>query len=411
MEEMLVEMQQEPASLDAWLPMASVLADDFKNAIQAVAPVVGQSSLRVLNGLCLQFSGDSLSVAGTDLTVAVKFRVDAMVSEPFETVADARLLREYVGKLGSGERCEFVYHRSVLQIRAGSVADLRCMPASEFPLIQTPEGRVTTFPAEIIAASLKLVAKAAAPPGSARPMLEVVQAKVIKDSGAVRLASVDGFRVHSATVVPSGPVGFEEILVPEAAAKLVAAVYSKLRSRPEHVILEVSDRYAVWYMGDGLVTSVLVDAQFPGVDRITPGPEALGFRVRVGAAVFRTAVEQARVFAEVITGNTKRIEKVVFTLFAGDKDDWYLKLETSDPARGTCETVLPVVMEVDNLSNGATKATALFGLNASYVLDVLPDDDGDEVVMDLEKPAEKPLVVFRHAMREDFLGLVMQLAL
>ena len=260
--------------------------------------VAGKSTKKIFE--CLRIvSGDrGVEFAGTDLEVAIRYRMDEDVEvvEPGEAVVPAQLLANVLREIGDETVSIAVARRKLTLETDGGFFELECEDPVQYPEI--PE-----FPASgacaVAATDLReLVHKTvfAAGKEAARFVLNGVKLSVGKDR--LRFVATDGRRLAMLDRPVERTNGRE-------GREATAIVGVKGLQHFERVSAEVdgsvdlalADRFVAIRTARAEVTARVMDGAFPDVDQIVPKDVPNAASVPVG--VLHSRLKQARQFASV----------------------------------------------------------------------------------------------------------------
>lgn len=376
------------------------LADGLKTAGRAIS---GKATLPVLSHVLIEAKQHSdgpgyLSVAGTDLEIALRTRVPARVEEPGATTVPARLLQNLMStwRQEADVRAELDAESQTLGLQSdGASASVKGINANEYPDIKDPsEWDNVGLDAYDFREALDRVVFAAAADGS-RPILTGVYMHTEGD-GLV-LVAADGFRMSTVEmdadiedvdalerglIVPAQ--GLRELarLVP-GAGKPVRVAFRP--GQPAQVAFVVYDK-------DGeaqtVLTSQLIDGNFPNYRQIIPKNRAL--TVTGETWEIQNAVQGAMVFAS----HAANIVRVYFR--EGEMMAEGMSSEMGrQEARVDVETEGRMLDETRSGDSGKPGALGAIAVNGAYCLDGLKAvGSAEEVRIEMTTPTS-PLTLRR----------------
>jgi DNA polymerase-3 subunit beta len=250
----------------------------------AVANTVipAKSTKPILSNVCLVATSDALELVGTDLDVAVRYRVeDVKVSEPGTAVIPARTALEFVRDL-SGDTVELASSDNALTITAGSdVARLVTADPDEFPVVarfpdrgalQVQGGTFTRLVGQTIFAAAREQGRYA----MHGILLEI-------EEGKLRMVATDGRRL----AVSESAIEFKgegkpykrPVIVPTKGMQLFCRVITDPLSE---IQITFEDTQAGVKTRRAEVFARLLDGEFPRYNAVIPQESANSFEADAG---------------------------------------------------------------------------------------------------------------------------------
>lgn len=222
-------------------------------------------SLPVLGGLKIQATLDNkVRVTGTDLELTLVTVGDAMADTPGTAVLPARLTTDIIRSLEPGVVTLTVEDDNCVIKGGRSDFQVRCLPADEYPRLTDPDlSTGTLVDAQAFAAALKQVTPAASN-DDARPILTGVL--LTGKDGDLRLVATDSYRLAVRDLAGVGRLQEHDALIPAHAMAEVA----RLVGKNEKVNVIFDERQVSFAIGDTVLTSVLIEGEFPPYERLIP---------------------------------------------------------------------------------------------------------------------------------------------
>lgn len=351
-----------------------VLADAVTTAGRAVSSRGG--SLPVLSGVRAELKGDLLTVTGSDLDLTVRATVAVDGQEDGVAVLPARLASDIVRALDPGG-VEVAAKGDEAEITSGaSQFVVRLMPAEEFPQLPAPAGDAVTVPAPAFAQAMRQVVPAASN-DDARPILTGVL--LTAETDGLRMVATDSYRLAvrdltGLTVLSEG----QSVLVPKRALEELGRVLGET----EELTLRLGERDASFEAGSVVVTTRLIDGEFPNYRNLIPASQPN--TLTVGREALLESLRRVRIMAKDAT-------PVRLTM---GSDGVEVAAITQDV--GEAHEALPAGFEGDDLT---------VAFNPEYLINGIEVSTGDEIrlqTVDALKPA-----LIRSQGTEDFLYLLM----
>lgn len=324
--------------------------------IQAVAR--GAMGNPILTHALLVADGDTLTVTGTDMELAVKIQLPCVVAAPGRCTAPAEMLRSIVDKLPADASIEISHDGERVAIKAGrSTARLSSLDVAEFPAI---EGGAMSHSFVVPGPGLaRLIGRCRWAMSKEVTRLYMCGLYLCVADQSLRAAAMDGnVLARSDELLPDGAGGMTGIIIPPL---VLNELFRALSDDP--VAVSVSET-RVSFTVDGMIfISKLIDGTFPEYERVTPraNPNIL----TVDKAAFLAAVDLVSSVSDVV-----RIE-----LSGGE-----IVMTSTDPNAGEARAELGQGV-VDYSGDDLT-----FGAQLKYLRSVL-SLCGDRMELALRDPA------------------------
>jgi len=323
---------------------------------QAVAT---KTTKRIFECLRLSTTGGVLELAGTDLEVGIRYRLEEVeIGAGGEAVVPAALFSGVMREI-SDESVSVSVERQKLALRTdGGSFEIQCEDPAQFP-------EIPAFPAEpagtLEASDLRsLVRKTAFAAGKEAARFALNGVRIVATAGSVRFVATDGRRL--ATLVR--PLAGGNVDRGERAAIVgVRALQHAERIAAEAsapVELAVEERHVAFRTRSAEVTARVLDGIFPNYEEIIPKECKLQAVVPVG--VFASRLRQAEQFASVES------KAVVLSLRPGEM--------TITAAGGEGRAEVKLGVDYDGPEEK-------IGFNPAFLLDCLKVAEGETVTLGL----------------------------
>lgn len=270
----------------------SILQENLHQVITTAARAVNsRSTLPVMGNLLLEAAGDILTVSGHDLEIGIRTQTAAKVETPGAITVPARLFSELIGSLPP-ERIDLEGDEdtATLTLKCGTYrTTVKGISADEFPAIaELPDSPGVTFPGATLRRAIHLAIFAAAT-DQARPVFQGVLWQFTKDT--LTLAAADGFRLSKVSRNGLSDITPGSSIIPAGALKEVYRLID-----PEQPVIVYRDDRRAWFdTPAGLVTTTLINGEFPDYNRIIP--RTYQTALQVAADDLAAALKLSRLFA------------------------------------------------------------------------------------------------------------------
>lgn len=357
-----------------------VTQENLNKALGTVARVANaRGTLPVLANVLLKTVGNRLSVAATNLDIAITHYTGAKVEKEGAITIPARLTQDLVNSLPGGvinfDLEELKLHISTDQYQSV----INGVSAEEFPVMPAiAKGRTLTLPASELKRGLQQVIFAASS-DEARPVLTGVYLHT--HEGKLYMAATDSYRLAQKQL---GPAKEDvKLLVPASAMGDVLRIVNDLE---EDVTITSDDQQVQLKAGDVELVARLIDGDYPDYRRLIPS------KFEVGATLARAdlvnAAKVSSLFARESAGSiTINIDE--------EKQELSIRSIASQLGENTATAAAKI------------KGSGSITLNSRYLLDALNALSGQEVSFSFNGKLE-PIVIADPAAK-DYLHIIMPL--
>jgi DNA polymerase III subunit beta len=270
--------------------------DSLLTELQAVTRVAStRSAIQALSGVQLSAADATCELRATDADVSLRVPLDAEVSREGTVVLPARLMLDVVRSLPSTDvSLEFRAAEQDVEVISGNATfHLRTLHGEDFPpLPQADPSTSISVPAQAFVETAMKVAGSASR-DETRPVLTGI---LVSASGnQLRMVATDSYRlsVKETTIETAISAGFE-VNVPARALQELA----RLAAHNEGASLTISVRQnqVVFVLGSVVLSSRLIDGQFPNYRQLLP--EAFEHELRISAGELRDVVRRISLLAQ-----------------------------------------------------------------------------------------------------------------
>lgn len=349
----------------------SVLQQDLLPVLQTVSRSVGvRSTLPVLDNILLSCEGKKLKVAATNLEIGVIKFLPVEVEKEGATTVPAKTLLDLVSTLNQG-KIVLGSENEILSIKSGSFsAQINGISAAEFPAIPLAGDKDIGFTKQVLNSCAQILFAAALDEG--RPVLTGILT-LVKD-GKLDLVATDGFRlahrqVQLARSEAKRAEGFKS-LIPKRTFEEVLRVLDEEEMDEVHISTSGNQNQIIFSAGKSLISSRLIEGQFPAWEKIIPQKTAT--RTVVDREELLKAIKLAAVFAK------GEANIVVLTTKPGT-----LTLQSSAKELGSQENEVEAQVEGENLQ---------VAFNTKFLADVLSADNSTQIMIEFSGPLSACLI-------------------
>jgi len=357
-----------------------VTQENLNKALGTVARVANaRGTLPVLANVLIKTVNNRVSIAATNLDIAITQYIGAKVSEEGSITVPARLMQDFVSSLPAGniELDLDDYKLHIVTDQYKSV--INGVSAEEFPVMPAIEsGQSWSIPGPVLKKSLQQVVLAASN-DEARPILTGVFMHT--HEGKLYMAATDSYRLGEKMLMPHT----EEIslLVPVSAMQDLLRIVSDIE---DDVQVTHDDQQVLFRVGDVELVARLIEGKYPPYRNLIPSN-------------FSTSAVLKR--ADLL--NVTKVSSLFARESAGS-----ITIEVSEVSQEL--SIRSVASQLgENNAKAAAKITGSgeITLNSRYLLDALHALSGDQVEFCFNGKLDA--IVLRDPEANDYLHLIMPL--
>ncbi len=357
-----------------------VTQENLAKALNSVARVANtRGTLPILANVVLRTVGTRLTIAATNLDIAITHYIGSKVTEEGSITVPARLMQDFVSSLPSGviELSLDDYKLHITTDQYNSV--INGVSAEEFPVMPAiTEGKTWSVPAKTLKKALQQVLVAASA-DEARPVLTGVYFHI--HEGNLYMASTDSYRLAEKNI---GAVKEEvKLLIPASAMQDLLRL---LGDGDEAVEVTHDDQQVLFKVGEVELVTRLIEGNYPDYRKLVPS--AFATEATLKRADFVNITKVSSLFARESAGS------VTVHL---------------DPEAGTV-SIRSIASQLGENTASATAKVSSEGtitLNSRYLLDALGTLSGDEVKLCFNGKLEP--CVLKDAANDDYTHVIMPL--
>jgi DNA polymerase-3 subunit beta len=358
-----------------------VLQENLHTSLTTASRFVSaKAQLPVLANILLKATKTKLTIASTNLEIAISSSIGAQVDKEGEIAVPAKAITEIVSNLLPGtitlsaekEQLKIESQSSTLNVLSMNTADFPLVPqkidAKE--AIALPRGPLLEGLSQVLFASSI---------DETRPVLTGIL-MIFKPQELV-LVATDGFRLSQKRIEGKGLKKSQRLILPKA----VLAEVSRLTGDGEEILFgyRQSENQAVFGFSDTVLSSRVLEGEFPDFEKIMPKETSL--KVELDKEDFLRAVKLASVFA--------RESANIVKLLIGKGN---VKILAESPNSGSQET------EVEAKTEGTGIEIAF---NYRFLEEFLHAVKGETVKIGLSSPSSPG--VFTDPADKGFIHLIM----
>lgn len=363
------------------------------SAAQNVLNVVPtRTTLPILSNMLVEVTDSKLKLAATDLDISMITTIPISATKKGSITIPARTFAEILRELPESEiEIDVTENRMELKVENGNYR-LSGIPSDEFPKLPTANlAKQIKIPGGELA---KMIQKAtfAVSTDETRPALNGV---LWQTSGKfMQMVATDGHRLAKISQKNNKLKGLhDDIIIPPKVLNLLVKLLADSSKGEEEKEIGVifGENNIIFNLDDSIIASRLIEGPYPNFEQVIPKDNDK--KLIVNKDILTSTIRRVSILANTLTHQIK---------FSFKKDTLELSSANFDLGGEAKETI----------SCDYPGEPMDIGYNATYVLDILKQIDGDEVIFDLGTPVSAAMIYSSEKKEgEECLYLVMPLRL
>ncbi len=357
-----------------------VTQENLQKALNSVSRVAtGRGTLPILSNVLLKIVGNRLSIAATNLDIAITHFIGAKVEAEGSITVPARLMQDFISSLPSGV-IDLDLQDNKLHIRTEKYeSTINGVSAEEYPVMPAiTNGKELSIDAKVLKNGLQQVLVAASVDES-RPVLTGVY--IHTHEGKLFLVATDSYRLAEKELNKTQ----EDVsmLLPASALQDLLRVLSDADGTVDIIH---DDQQALFRVADVELVTRQIDGKYPDYRKLIPSKFEL--QATLSKAEFINITKVSSLFARESAGS--------ITIHLDEKEQ---QVSIRSIASQLGENVASATAKVE--------AEGTITLNSRYVLDALQCLQGEEVVFSFNGKLD-PCVI-KDTKNKDYIHVIMPL--
>jgi DNA polymerase-3 subunit beta len=357
-----------------------VTQENLAKALGSVSRVASsRGTLPILSNVLLKTVEGRLSIAATNLDIAITHFIGSKVSEEGSITVPARLMQDFVSSLPSG-----VIELSLDDFKLNIAADkyqsvINGVSAEDYPVMPAiADGQMLRIPGKALKAALQQVIMAASSDES-RPVLTGVYWHT--HDGKLYVVATDSYRLAEKALINSAQD--ISLLIPASALQDLLRILSDF---DEEVEVTFDDQQVLFRVGDVELVTRLIEGKYPDYRKLIPS----------------TFASSAKLKKSDLTNITK-----VSSLFARESAG-SVTINLDEAAQQvSIRSIASQIGENTAAATATISGEGVITLNSRYILDALHALSGDEVEFSFNGKLEPSLLHDPKA--NDYVHIIMPL--
>jgi DNA polymerase III subunit beta len=242
-----------------------VTQENLSKALSTVARIANtRNALPILGNVLLKTVDNRLSVAATNLDIAITHYIGSKVSEEGSITVPARLMQDFVSSLPSGV-IDLELNEHKLQIVTDQYqSTINGVSAEDFPVMPAiTDGTTWTVPSNVLKKGLQQTVLAASA-DEARPILTGLYLHT--HDGVLYMVATDSYRLAEKSLLKNK--SDVSLLIPASAMQDMLRI---LGDDEEPVTITHDDQQVLFQVGEVELVSRLIDGKYPDYRKLIPG--------------------------------------------------------------------------------------------------------------------------------------------
>lgn len=266
---------------------------EFAEGVGMVARFAERKSatLPVLSGIALIAGDDGIKLRATNLETGIDIKIEGEIEEAGVTVLPAAILRDITTSFSGSGKMGLEHRGETVSLSSGSArSTLKTLPHEDFPILPLPDAPTASFslPGAVLQNLIASVASFAST-STVRP--ELASVLLAAEGGVLKAVATDSFRLAEKRLSLTGSVPAFSILIP---AKNALDIIQVLPA--EEITIKLDEHQCVFSWGKGLVTTRLVNGNYPDYAQIIP--KSFVAEANLIKKDFDTALKRTSVFSD-----------------------------------------------------------------------------------------------------------------
>jgi len=335
----------------------SLERDALLGQLQTVSRVAStRSAIQALSGIQLAASSDRCELRATDMDVGLRVPLEADVVREGVVVLPGRLIVDVVRSLpASAVSLELRAAEQDVEIVSGKATfHIRTLRTEDFPPFPEPsdEGTVLLPAGSFVSTALKVAGSASR--DETRPVLTGIL--VSASEKELRMVATDSYRLSVKETTLESPLSSSfEVNVPARALQELARIAA--HSEDEQISVSVQQNQVLFVLGRVILSSRLIDGQFPNYRQLLP--EGFEHELRIAGGELTDVVRRMSLLAQ-------KNAPLRLSFEPGE-----LTVSAQTPDVGEARESLPVAFQGEPLEIGFNPEFLRAGLEAIEEGDVL----------------------------------------
>lgn len=357
-----------------------VTQENINKAFNSVSRVAsGRGTLPILSNVLIKTVGNRLSIAATNLDIAITHYIGAKVAKEGSITIPAKLTHDFIGNLPGGV-IDLKLTDNKLSIKTGKYQSvINGIPAEDYPVMPViSDGKTWKIDSTSLKFALQQVIGSASSDES-RPVLTGVY--FYSNKGKLFVVTTDSYRLAEKAITNTK----EEIqmLVP---ANAMQELLRLLGDEDSEITVTHDDQQVLFTVGDTELVARLIDGTYPDYKKLIPEKYTTIATIKRSEFINITKISSlfARESAGSITLELNETDKII-----------------------SIHSIASQIGENTAVADASVVGGGTITLNSRYVIDALNACGGEEVTFSFNGKLEPCLI--KDAKKSDYMHIIMPL--
>ena len=344
--------------------------------------ITGKTTMKILEGILINATESGITLIGSDMDISIKTKVEADVKEIGKVVIDSKIFGEIIRKLPDSLITIEVIENDTVQISCEkSVFNVVYMNGYEYPTLpEINNNDYIEIPQNVLKNMIKSTTFAIAQ-DETRPILQGVLFE-IKDKN-LNLVALDGYRLAIKSEYLETDMNIQ-IVIPGRNLNEVSRI---LEESDDEVKITFTNNHILFNLGETQIISRLLEGSYVNYNSLLPQEHKI--TIEVEKQKLQSSIERASLMAK--EGNSYLIKL--------DVQEDYLII-TSNSQLGKVKEELSITLQGESIE---------IAFNSKYLLDVLKNMDGDNVILEMTSSVTPCVITEKNSESSKYLVLPVRL--
>ncbi|NLK94933.1 MAG: DNA polymerase III subunit beta [Clostridiales bacterium] len=344
--------------------------------------ITGKTTMKILEGILINATESGITLIGSDMDISIKTKVEADVKEIGKVVIDSKIFGEIIRKLPDSLITIEVIENDTVQISCEkSVFNVVYMNGDEYPTLpEINNNDYIEIPQNVLKNMIKSTTFAIAQ-DETRPILQGVLFE-IKDKN-LNLVALDGYRLAIKSEYLETDMNIQ-IVIPGRNLNEVSRI---LEESDDEVKITFTNNHILFNLGETQIISRLLEGSYVNYNSLLPQEHKI--TIEVEKQKLQSSIERASLMAK--EGNSYLIKL--------DVQEDYLII-TSNSQLGKVKEELSITLQGESIE---------IAFNSKYLLDVLKNMDGDNVILEMTSSVTPCVITEKNSESSKYLVLPVRL--
>ena len=310
------------------------LQENLKRGLNIVGHITTKNiNLPILNNILIKAEGGNIELVSTNLEIGITHQIRGKIESEGQFTVDAKLIGEYVGLLGGGEKVKVEVKENDLKIECGSYkTKIKGESAKDFPLI--PNMSRSNFFSCKSGELKKALSGVIFAVSNSENRIELTGVLFSFNKNKLNLAATDSYRLAERELeIKNGGIEDEpKVIVPAKTVQELLRVLGSLEGgeidEDQEVKFYLSENQILFTVDSVELISRLINGHYPDYKQIIPSKSQTD--VLIERAELIRAVKAAALFSKTGINDITILfskDKIIVSSFSGTSGESQIEIE------------------------------------------------------------------------------------